>query len=163
MPVLILQNDTVIDESLDIMIWATKEGNLDWFGDGKKKQMESIGVNDSDFKYWIDRYKYPDRFPENEMKFYRNKCDEHLKIYEILLSNQKYLFSDENLSLGDAAVLPFVRQFNGVDQEHMSKYPNLGRWLNNIVQSNLFISVMEKYEFWSPNQAPNVVIFSKLI
>ena len=150
-PVLILTDGLVIDESLDIMIWATKEGNLKW-GENNKSQLQAIEENDSKFKYWLDKYKYHDRYPENNMEFYRNKCEQYLKIYENTLSNQKYIFSNDDLTFGDAAILPFVRQFSGVNPKYILNYPNLNIWLNNITNSNLFISVMKKYEFWKPNQ-----------
>ena len=158
-PVLILGDDTVIDESLDIMQWATKEGGLNWGRDDKENQLQAIENNDQKFKKWLDKYKYHDRYPENNMEFYRKECDKYLSAYEKILANQKYLFSTQNLTLGDAALFPFIRQFNGVDPDYMHNYPELNKWLNNIINSELFISIMGKYEFWVPGSKGTAITF----
>ena len=60
-PVLFLRNGDVIDESLDIMLWCFNKlnGQLDY-----TPQLELVKIIDGDFKYWLDRYKYHDRYPE---------------------------------------------------------------------------------------------------
>ena len=65
------------------------------------------------------------------MEFYISKCDSYLKIYEEVLNNQKYIFSKENFTFGDAAILPFIRQFNGVNTELITNE------LKNIGHSNV--------------------------
>ena len=55
-PVLLLPDGTVIEESLDIMLWSLDESWL--AGDWK----DLIDVNDGDFKYHLDRYKYNNRY-----------------------------------------------------------------------------------------------------
>ena len=159
MPVLILEDDTVIDESLDIMQWATQEGSLNWANDDKESQLQAIENNDREFKKWLDKYKYYDRYPEMSMEFYREKCNKYLSSYEKILTNQKYLFSNQNLTFGDAALFPFIRQFNGVEPNYMNNYPELNKWLNNIINSELFISVMGKYEFWVPGNKGLAITF----
>ena len=56
-PVLILDDGSIIDESLDIMLWAVKRndsGRL--FNSRNKNILEIIKMNDGEFKYAIDRY-----------------------------------------------------------------------------------------------------------
>ena len=58
-PVLKLVDGTVIDESVDIMKWCIKQNDLDgWFKDNYALQNRFIKNNDTEFKYWLDRYKY---------------------------------------------------------------------------------------------------------
>ena len=74
-PVLQLLNKDVIDESLDIMIWCLKKNNSDWLNYKFENQLGIINDNDNKFKYWLDRYKYFDRYPDNSKEFYRKKCE----------------------------------------------------------------------------------------
>ena len=64
-PVLQLVENEIIDESLDIMLWAIDNSNCDWLKNEQEKQLEIISINDGKFKYWLDRYKYSDRYPEH--------------------------------------------------------------------------------------------------
>ena len=66
-PVLCLNNSKIIDESLDIMQWALTQNDLEnWIGPKINCQNKLIKENDSEFKYWLDRYKYYDRYPEHD-------------------------------------------------------------------------------------------------
>jgi glutathione S-transferase len=71
-PVLELPDGRVIDESLDIMLWAFQQndplGVLDNFC---TEAQALIKGNDTQFKYALDRYKYPERYPEFSMSHYR--------------------------------------------------------------------------------------------
>ena len=56
-PVLILENGDILDESLDVMLWAIEQGNLrNLFNLGKKEILDLIKINDGEFKDAIDRY-----------------------------------------------------------------------------------------------------------
>ena len=57
-PVLQL-HDKVIDESLDIMLWALKNNfEQTWLSKEHAKELKMININDTEFKRWLDRYKY---------------------------------------------------------------------------------------------------------
>ena len=85
-PVLCINNTTVIDESLDIMKWALMQNDSNsWISYKKRTQFDIIEENDNEFKYWLDRYKYFDRFPENNRDYYRDKCGEYLLKLNLLL------------------------------------------------------------------------------
>ena len=91
-PVLCINSTTVIDESLDIMKWALKQNDPNlWISYNKRMQFDIIEENDNEFKYWLDRYKYFDRFPENNRDYYRTKCSEYLSKLNQLLECNKYL------------------------------------------------------------------------
>ena len=149
-PVLLLPDGTVIEESLDIMLWSLDESWL--AGDWK----ELIDVNDGDFKHHLDRYKYNNRY-ENVLS-----SDEHrehalsiLKTYDERLSNQAYLCGD-SISLADLALSPFVRQFANTDRGWFDQLPllHLHNWLIGILEGDLFKSCMVKHKQWQNGQVP---------
>ncbi|MFD1384573.1 glutathione S-transferase [Rhodanobacter aciditrophus] len=150
-------------ESLDIIFWALERAedkeviNCLWPNDGKLQAniMAWIRFNDDCFKPWLDRYKYADRHPEHTETFYREKGERFLKRIESRLSHQAYLRGD-TLSLADIAVFPFIRQFAGVDSKwfEQSHYPALRRWLNGLLEGELFQRIMKKYPAWQSDQEP---------
>ena len=152
-PVLQLQNGSVIDESLDIMVWALKQKNKNnWMQPDLASEIFAlIDFNDGEFKYFLDRYKYADRYPEQTQMFYRKKGEIFLAVLEKKLNRHPFLFGDQ-FSLADAAIFPFIRQFANVDPGwfECSEYRALGNWLKQHLESPLFLSVMKKYDPWSP-------------
>jgi len=60
-PVLVLE-DTVIDESLDLMTWAVAQNDPDNWS-AVNAQHALVKRNDEYFTYWLNRYKYADRYP----------------------------------------------------------------------------------------------------
>ncbi len=161
-PVLILPNDVVLDESIDIMNWAIEESNnIDLFKFEIELQHKLIVQNDTIFKTWLDRYKYNERYDDYSIPKCQNKCNEILINYEKLLINNNYLVNN-SISLCDIAIFPFVRQFYNTNINYfLSTYPNLNKWLHTIINSNLFISVMTKYLQWNENDNIKVINFKK--
>lgn len=160
-PVLHLPDGTVIDESLDIMKWAISRSDPDsWFANNKDAQLKAIELNDKDFKKWLDRYKYYDRFPDFPPEFYRKKCEQILDVYDKNLQNNQFLF-DNNLSLGDIAILPFIRQFANVDITWFNKrFINLSDWLEKLINTKIFISMMIKYNIWNTLDKGEEIVFN---
>ena len=162
-PVLCINDTTVIDESLDIMKWALiqNDPNL-WIQYNKAMQFDIIEENDNEFKYWLDRYKYYDRYPENDRDYYRTQCDRYLTRLNQLLEKNQYLLTNK-LLLVDVAIVPFIRQFSNVDKYWFKEtYTKLSSWLNNIIESKLFASVMDKYLEYNSEQEPLITNFNKL-
>ena len=147
-PVLITLDGVVIDESLDIMIWALKGSlNQTWLIDDCD-DMNAINQNDTLFKKWLDRYKYHDRYLENSKEYYRIQCGKVLSDYEEQLNKTKYLLRN-TVGIADIAIFPFVRQFANVDyQWFQNNYFNLKCWLEKIASSELFLKVMDKKNTW---------------
>ena len=153
-PVLQLADNTVIDESLDIMFWALAQNDpSNWLESTQLPNFNSlIEHNDVEFKYYLDRYKYADRYPEHPIHFYREKAESFLIELEEKLQHTQYL-SGHQFSFADAAILPFVRQFATVDSiwfQH-SPYNAVNTWLQLFLQSKLFASVMIVYQPWAVN------------
>ena len=153
-PVLVLQHGEVLDESLDIMRWALAQHDPDdWLMAGETALVQEaerlIVENDGSFKRALDRYKYAVRFPEQPSEVYRAEGEVFLQQLEARLSRSKHLCRDER-ALADIAVFPFVRQFSLVDEAWFAQapYPALRNWLKRLVESELFLSVMEKQEPW---------------
>ena len=148
-PVLQLPNKEIIDESLDIMLWCLKKNNSSWINLKLNNQLLFIDENDKEFKYWLDRYKYFDRYPDETQKDYQIQCEVYLNKYETFLNKTEYLIENK-VKLVDIALFPFIRQYANVNQiDFCKKFIKLNRWLEKIIQSNLFISVMNKYPVWS--------------
>ena len=147
-PVLKVSDDCVIDESIDIMKWVIKDKKSNWYTFNKSKQDKMISHNDCDFKYWLDKYKYHIRNPEQNQGYYRKKCIDTLLSYESILAQKPYLMGD-SIQLVDAALFPFVRQFANVERVWFSQtFPYLEEWLQNWILSSCFISVMSKFIPW---------------
>ena len=153
-PVLVLEDGSVLDESLDVMYWALQLNQAqnerhDWLSTDTKEYQALITENDGKFKYYLDRYKYADRYPEYSQSYYREQAEQFLQKLEHCLASQTYL-SGEVVKFVDIAIFPFVRQFAFVDKNWFdnSRYVNLQRWLQSLLESELFLAVMEKYKPW---------------
>jgi glutathione S-transferase len=161
-PALELQTGRVIDESFEIMQWAISQNDQKkWFYNSKKEQLEAVSVNDFQFKKWLDKYKYHVRYPENSKKFYRSKCEKILEKYEEVLHGSNNLFGHQ-VSLGDMALMPFIRQFANVDIIRFNDvFVNLSNWLEQLVQLDIFNNMMKKFDTWEDGGEKNNIIFDK--
>jgi len=152
-PVLVLPCGRVIDESLEIMTWAL--GNSDPLGwlVNESSDLLLIAQCDTEFKLWLDKYKYADRFPEFAQQYYRDRGEEFLAVLEEKLSGNRYLSGDQ-YSLADGAIFPFVRQFAHVDKRwfDQSQYRSVKVWLHEMLESALFKSILVKYPAWEEGQ-----------
>jgi glutathione S-transferase len=155
-PVLVLPDGRVIDESWDIMLWALRENDPEnWLGEGEtyvSATLPWVLENDSSFKRALDCYKYSERYPELSQSFYRAKGELFIQSLEARLVRTPFLLGG-SFSLADAALLPFVRQFAAVDADWFATapYPHLRDWLSIFTASNLFVQVMQKYPVWRAN------------
>ncbi len=151
-PVLILE-DKIIDESIDIVNWALNITNV-FEGNIKQDQInlteELIDLFDDKFKYHLDRYKYSNRYEDVDVEHHQNECLNILKKLETIIVGTNWIFGD-SISKLDILILPFIRQFRIADQEwfdSQQNIPGIQRVLMNFLDSNIFKSVMNKYEEW---------------
>ena len=146
-PILILENGQVIDESMAIIIWALKQSDPDgWLRTKlKRKCDELIRYNDSEFKPILDNYKYPQKSEKKDPDYYRDHALIYLNQLNLLLMKNRYLLAD-HISLADIAIFPFIRQFCMVDKKWFgqSDYKHLQSWLISFVNSELFLVTMKK-------------------
>lgn len=152
-PVLRLKTGEVIDESLDIAIWALKQNDPKNLLSPKNQSFEDmqklIQENDGPFKHHLDHTKYSVRYPEDNKEDHIKKASEFLLKLNDRLSTQNYLFGNER-SLADITIAPFVRQFANIDRNWFDSqpWPHLIKWLNEFIECELFLSIMEKYAPW---------------
>ena len=153
-PVLVLQNGQVIAESLDIMQWALAINDPQQWLSTHSQTQTLITRNDTEFKYFLDHYKYADRYPEQSAKHYRRQGEIVLAELEQLLQQSTFLCGAQ-FGLADAATAPFIRQFAAVDDDWFSSspYPALRAWLQRFLDSALFNSIMQPYQPWKPDAA----------
>jgi len=159
-PVLVLQSGEVIDESLDVIDWALNMNDPDNWQRSKnnEKTKELIKINDGEFKYHLDRYKYSKRYDNEDPEFHRKKCLSFIEKVNSELQNSKYIF-DDAISYIDISLLPFIRQFRIADNEWFDELPyeNVKSWLSNFLNSELLKSIMSKYDIWK--EGDEVTIF----
>lgn len=153
-PVLVLPDGRVIDQSLTIMRWALAESDPDGWLAGDDPA--AIAVNDGTFKHHLDRYKYPDRYPDDGQD-HRRAAMALLGPVEARLRAGAYLGGDR-FALADAAILPFVRQFAGVDPVWFDTcpLPCVQAWLARFVGSDAFARIMVRIPPWQPDDPPHV-------
>jgi glutathione S-transferase len=154
-PVLQLMDGSVIDESLDIMLWALEQADPEhWLDEEQNDSRLLIEKNDQEFTQHLEQYKYFQRFPEHSQLYYREKAEEFIGVLETNLQEHEGIGLVSNrLTLADVAIFPFIRQFAHVDWEWFSnsQYRNLISWLVNFEESELFLAVMNKCKPWQEN------------
>jgi glutathione S-transferase len=150
-PVLLLNSGKVIDESLDIIDWALNLNDpKDWKrSQNSEKSKTLILTNDNEFKYHLDRYKYSKRYDNEIPIVHRKQCMKFINELEVQLQNSKYLY-DNDISALDISIFPFIRQFRIADMEWFDALdkPYLKGWLITFLESDLFKSIMLKYDIW---------------
>jgi len=151
-PVLVLPDGVVIDESLDIMRWAlTRRDPETWL---EREDAALIAVNDGPFKDDLDGYKYPDRHQGDPIA-HRERALAFLFEMEDRLSDGGQVGGSVR-GFTDVAIMPFVRQFAAVDREWFASQPlhHLHSWLGAHLQSGLLNSIMAPLSVWSPVEYP---------
>lgn len=164
-PVLVLPGGKVIEQSLDIMLWALRQNDPEgWLAPPyatPEELLSLVAANDGDFKQHLDRYKYPNRFPQEHAGDERGFAQAHrsgaascLAALDIRLARHAWL-TGNTPSLADMAILPFVRQYAHTDRGwfEAQPWPHLRAWLMRWELDASFQQVMEKYPAWQSGQA----------
>ena len=149
-PVLHLPDGNVLEESLDIMRWAFEAPDAEgwWCRAQSDENLILLRTNDGDFKRLLDRYKYPDRYPQETTprETARTQAVETLLMpLESRLQHQRYLGGPTPCAT-DLAIFPFVRQFAAVEPDWFANQPlpALQAWLAEWLGSHLFEVCMTK-------------------
>ncbi len=150
-PVVVLPDGTVLEESVDVMMWALGQNDPEgWLqADIKAETHALIAANDGDFKHHLDRYKYATRYEGAVSEKHRAEASKHLERLEARLSQTPQLFGDAP-TLADIAIFPFIRQFANTDRAWFDTqaWPGVQRWLAGHLASERFGRVMKKWELW---------------
>ena len=151
-PVLVLTDGEVIEESRDVINWSLSIHDPDQW---KTEDLSNlIDENDFVFKQHLDQYKYADRHFDHPAEHYRDQCEFFLQKLETRLVKHDFLLGDR-ITDTDVSIFPFIRQFAFVDKTwfDQSPYPRLQKWLYNFLQSDMFQTVMRKYPPWQPENS----------
>lgn len=159
-PVLQLQDGTIIDESLDVINYAISQNDPENILNVTQEVQNEIDLlilkNDTDFAKLLHRYKYFEKYPDESQAFYRKQIESiFLEKYEQMLENKNFLFNSK--SIADFVIIPFIRQFAFVDKEWFfgSKYKNLIQWLNTTLESDEFDRIiLAKHSPWKEGDDP---------
>lgn len=169
-PVLVLADQRVIDESYDIVLYAARHdqkqvtvnpatgqkglGALD--EDANQRGQNLYARLQSDFIGWLNKYKYADRYPDDALLkaegplAYRQKCEEFVGELEARLQKTPFLMGNE-LTIFDILLFPFIRQFwvadrDWFDQEFES--PKVKAWMGWFFEHPIFEGIMLKLAPW---------------
>lgn len=154
-PVLLLDDGQVLEESLDIMHWALQQNDPDgWLDTDRAAADTLITNNDGEFKKHLDAYKYSNYHPEKTAAEHRAAGEVFLHELELQLKQHPYLLGPKR-SFADVAIAPFVRQFANVDSGwfEATAYESLRNWLRDFTDSALFLAAMRKYPAWQAGDA----------
>lgn len=160
-PCLVLDEDRVLDESLDIMLWALERGDPDrWMSpeeDDLGAMLALISEIDGPFKTHLDRYKYDTRYADADRESERTLAAGYLVRLDGMLAGTGWLFGTRP-SLADFAILPFVRQFANADRAWFDAqdWADLKNWLERFEGSERFAAIMPKYAKWQAGDEPLV-------
>lgn len=150
-PVLVLGDGTVIDDSLAIMRWALMRNDPEgWL---QRDDADLVAICDGSFKHDLDRYKYPDRHGSDAVA-HRERGLKFLSTINDRLAGSGQLCGSQR-GLADAAIMPFVRQFAAVDPTWFAaqQIPHAKGWLARHLGSALFQGIMNRVAPWSPGAA----------
>lgn len=142
-PVLLLSDGTVIEESLEIMQhvlgWELSEEEAHW-----------VERNDEEFKFHLDRYKYPNRYDDVDKVEHRTLASAYLSDLDVRLGEGPAFVAQLN-----DALFPFVRQFANHDRDWFDAQPwaNVHVWLVKHLESEEFKRCMKKEKQWVEGNA----------
>ena len=147
--------DKVLDESLDIISWATVS-NLDNVHIFSKTEetlyMELVHLFDTKFKHHLDRYKYSSRYGADPSE-HQEECKIILENLDAKINPSPWVFGPQ-VSLLDISILPFIRQCKIANAEWFDaqQFKKVIGLLDYFEQDNLFVQAMQKYELWDPRK-----------
>ncbi len=149
-PVLVLPDGRVLEQSLDIVAWAfaqTGDAQGWWARAQTADNLALQAACDGPFKHHLDRTKYPERFADAQGR-------EHHRaqaVAVLLLALEERLreapqLGGETPCAADIGIFPFVRQFAAIDPPWWSAQPlpSVQAWLAGWLAHPLFERAMRK-------------------
>ncbi|ABV38357.1 putative glutathione S-transferase [Shewanella sediminis HAW-EB3] len=162
-PLLVFDDGTVIEESLDIMLWALAQNDpsdllLSSQVDALPAMLALIDRNDNVFVPALEQYKAAARYHDTAQEHYLDQCQPFISHLEQRLDEHLFLMG-MTPSLVDYALLPFVRQFSRVNHRGylQSPHKNVRRWMNSHYEQPIFSKAMTPCPLWLDNQ--DIVLF----
>ncbi len=150
----LVTDEGVIDESLDIMIWALRQNDPHGWLDMPAEGFDWIARNDGPFKQALDRTKYETRYPGIDPAEQRALAGDFLTD----LDQQVKTWMFDRPTIADYAILPFVRQFVFIDKDWFDTrpWPHVQGWLERFLSSDPFSAMMIKYPQWKDGDPPTL-------
>ncbi len=159
-PVLVLPDGQVLEESWDIVQWALTQGQASaevqgwWSRAQTPENLDLLRRNDGDFKHHLDRYKYPERFAaaDSAAAVAHRRVEHRDQAVTALLERLEHRLAEQEFLGGaqpcatDIGIFPFVRQFAAVDRDWFDSlsFEHVKAWLTYWLQSPLFEACMKK-------------------
>ena len=161
-PLLITTNGEVIDQSLNIILWALSIRN-DLSSDKFYRKEFKTGIiklikeNDEIFKFHLDRFKYSTRYKDGREEYHFEESRKIILNWNNLLrksKNDNYWLIGENETIADWCLFPFVRQYKIACIQ--KKVPNyfeepIDSWLSYFEKHSIFKRIMVKFPIWVDN------------
>lgn len=143
-PVLVLPDGQIIDESYDVMKWALGSDN------SSPAERALVKQCDAEFKPWLDLYKYPNKHDDYDRDETLNQAGIYLRLLEERLKNRNFLSGDTR-GFTDIGVAPFVRQFAHVDRDWFveSEWINVIKWYREFIEWDGFKKIMKNHPQWA--------------
>lgn len=149
-PVLVLDDGRVIEESLEVMLWALGQNDPENWLEGQERSLDLIAACDDQFKPHLDRYKYATRYEGADPLEHRAAASEFVTVLDKRLQQHRCLTGDRD-RLADYGIFPFIRQFANTDRDWFDaqSWAALKSWLARHLGSERFARIMEKHPLWS--------------
>lgn len=159
-PVLVTSDGHVIDESLDVMVWAlTQSDPDDWLIEADKDRIEVEAFLEG-FKDQLDQYKYASRYDPSAQRGavdHDRRTDAMILLMQLAASLQDTAYlRGPTPRLIDIATFPFIRQFAAVEPDwwQAAAPQSLQKWLTGLVESERFRRIMTKHPLWASRANP---------
>jgi len=158
-PCLVDDDGSVLDESLDIMIWALQRNDPQrWLLPDNATladMLSLIAEIDGPFKRHLDRYKYDTRYKDADRGSEQAAAAAYVHRLDKMLNRGSWLYGGR-ASLADYAILPFIRQFANADRAWFDgqDWPHTKAWLEAFEGSGEFAAIMPKYAKWTSGDTP---------
>ena len=153
-PVLLKEDLSVIEESLDIVKWilgqSDPSGLLIPLHDKNEDADYLISLFDTKFKFHLDRYKYSSRYDVTQRQKHRDSASEILKLIDDKITESGFIYGNK-VSVYELCILPLVRQFMIADPrwfEEYLKFEKVKKSLQGFIDSAAFKVTMKKYDEW---------------
>ncbi len=156
-PILVLPDGTVIEQSIDVMRWALSQNDPHQWLEYEDQANILIEQADGPFKTALDRYKYHTRYEDADPEIEQTKALNILQQWDTMISSKNNFFGTKN-GMADYAIFPFVRQFANHNRSwfNAQDIPNIQRWLEVHIASSLFQSIMHKYPQWKSDDKSTI-------
>lgn len=145
--------DLILDESLDIMLWALEKSDPHGLLNMPDIGETLIAQNDGPFKAALDHTKYAVRYPDLDPQAERARASEFIQSLNAQLAKFPFLAGDRP-TLADIAIFPFVRQYAHIDRPWFDAqpWPHVILLLDGFLRSRDFQTVMTKVAVWEDGQ-----------